>query len=180
MHHCKKKIEIQEKELEVLRKAVINRERNILREERIKLSTSLVISGIKESRNEKPSETRKIVENLLNSVESEVEVLSAERVGRFDGKYPRLIKIKTEDKEERRKLLEQSNKLRKLPDYQQVYVNPDRCFLDRKEDKRLRNVAKFLRAKHPEKKVFIKNGKVIMDDNVVEVGNPLRHLFDEQ
>ena len=95
------KIEIQEKELEVLRKAVINRERNILREERIKLSTSLVISGIKESRNEKPSETRKIVEDLLNSVESEVEVLSAERVGRFDGKYPRLIKIKTEDKKKR-------------------------------------------------------------------------------
>ena len=73
--------------------------------------------------------------------------------------------------------MDQSIKLRKLPNYQRVYVNPDCCFLDRREDKKLRDIAKRLRKDHPEKKVFVKNGKVIVDDEVFFEGNPLHQLF---
>ena len=59
--------------------------------------------------------------------------------------------------------MDQSNKLRKLPNYQRVYVNPGRCSLDRREDKKLRDIAKRLRKDHPEKNVFVKNGKVIIE-----------------
>ena len=83
------RINSQEKELNALRGIVLNREMEVLKEERRRLSTSLVISGIRESENEKPLETRKIVDDLLNSIESDVNILSVERVGKMNGKFHR-------------------------------------------------------------------------------------------
>ena len=83
------RINSQEKELNALRGIVLNREMEVLKEERRRLSTSLVISGIRESENEKPPETRKIVDDLLNSIESDVNILSVERVGKMNGKFHR-------------------------------------------------------------------------------------------
>jgi hypothetical protein len=87
----------------------------------------------------------------------------------------RPIKLTFSTQTERNHILQESNKLKTLPE--NVFMTTDKCLLDQKEDFRLRQSVKLLKKDNPLSKVIIKRGKLYVDDEEVDKEDPLKHLF---
>ena len=153
--------------------------------EREKRQNNLIISGIAETDRNDPnyeeSELKKI-KQVCTFIEptaiDSLNIVECFRLGRYTGKA-RPIKIKFMKTSSRNKILTGSKRLRGNQTFNNVYINPDESDLSRKENARLRKVASNLRKENPTNKVYIKQGKVFLDNiqrDIFDIGN---QLFDE-
>lgn len=116
------------------------------------------------------------LEYLCGVIDKEIDrndFFSCSRIGRPKAGHKRLLLIKFEDVKHRNRVLFSQKALRddKLctSKFGQIYVNKDSTFLIRKEEKRLRERLKEVRADCcPGDKVFIRSGKLYLNSKVVD------------
>ena len=170
---------------------MIKKEEELLKEKRKELSSNFVITGLKEPENETTEGLQETVEELLEAVDCKVGIQSLMRIGKVvgdgltnhrlnaSGRRPRLVKVITKGQDERNKVLKKVKALAKIDRYKNIFINPDRCRLDRMENSRLRKVVKDLRSKYPHKRVVFYKGEVLVDGEVADYEKPLCHVFPE-
>ena len=130
---------------------------------------NLIISGIPEEENGTVDERRrwdeKRVESLLqdlNSFNSNI-IASVHRIGRITSRKPRLVKVVCRNVEAKRSVIAEAQKLRRMPGYGNVYVNPDQTPLEQSQSKALRG--EYNRRKACGEDVIIRHGKIISKQN---------------
>ena len=172
------KILEQENEIALLKSHLMESERQCLRRPREELASYVVIVGITEEDNETTGQLTTKVENVFKALDvTDVGVhdCSITRVDRPNGK--RVIKVTTKSREHRRLLLSNARSLRKYPVFHGVYVEADRCFLDRQESARLRHKAKTLRSDFPDSEVRLTRGRLLLNGEEIDREDPLKQLF---
>ena len=135
----KKKIIEQDKEMAVLRDHLIHIERQRLLQARLELASNVVISGCPEDDDETSAHLSDKIDDIFTALDADdipIDKCRITRVGRPNG--CRLIKITTPTRDQRNLLLSRAKRLRDDTTFRGVYLNADRCFLDRKEFARLR------------------------------------------
>ena len=110
------------------------------------------------------------------------DILSCSRIGTRKAGQKRLLLVKFNDMDVRRKILTSQRALRDDESFSlrfgRVYVNKDASTLVRKEEKRLRDVMKELKASSgPARKIYIKAGKLYCDSELIDEINIGNQLF---
>ena len=167
----------QEDDIQRLRSFIIKKEQESLTQKRRELSSNITISGLNEPEDEEQDELMSKINKLMNDISAQIEIVAAFRLGKRTDHRPRLIKVITASQQYRNEILRKAKFLKGDSRYKNVFINRDRCLIDRKENTRLRKVLKTLRVDFPDKKVVLRNGKVTVDDEIVDRESPLSHLF---
>lgn len=171
------RVESQEEDLNQIKRFLLDKEKENLRVKRNELSANFMVSGIEEAENETPEMLKHSVKELTRDMNVEVTIESAVRVGKANGRRPRLIRVVTKTKNERNQVLKNSKSLKDIPCRKNIFINPDRCYLDRIENSRLRKVMRDLKEAYPMRRIVLYKGKVLMDGEVVDFEKPLNHVF---
>ena len=171
------KIAHQQKEIDNLKRYVWNSEKDKLQAIRKELASNLVISGPSESDFENSEELGGKVGKVLNFLDADLNKSTFRRVGRRVENKTRIVKVITGSVHERNRVLSKSRLLRNNPQFDKVYVDSDKCFLDRKELARLRGRARVLRNERPNSSVRLFRDKLFVDDDEVDHAEPLRHVL---
>ena len=133
-------------------------------EERFKRRKNLIISGAPEQTAGTVEERREKDEEYIEDMAKEMgmerfEPENVSRIGAIRNSKPRLIRFKCSDPREKYTLLRESKKLKNVPKFQGVYVNPDLTAAQRKRDVELRRE---LRARREAgEKVKISQGRIV-------------------
>ena len=93
----------------------------------------------------------------------EARMIKFERIGKADGR-PRLVKVKCDRSDQKRKILENCKKLADNETYKDVYVCRDMTKAEQKAQKELRDELKRKRNVKDGKKYFIRGNKVVSED----------------
>jgi len=175
--NLEEKIEQQQLEIDSLKRIVRDNERDKLMSARMSLASNFVIRGISENRDEKKMELESKVEGVLKALDVHIPLKSVTRVGKQTENGPRIVKVVTEDINHRNAVLIRAKKLRNLPTFRNVYLDSDKCLLDRREDARLRKRMKLLKHDSPTSDIKIFKGLLLVDDVEVDRFDPLRDFF---
>lgn len=126
----------------------------------------LVVSGIPEHSSGDLEERREKDAHTLEELGKEVGVDNLDvdpddvsRIGRLDLNKPRLLRFKCDDGDTRRLLLKNSKDLRKSSNFQNVYINPDLTYFQRKRNADLRKEVK--QRRESGENVGIRRGRII-------------------
>ena len=168
----------QDEEITFLKKCLVESERQRLHASRQEVASNVIISGLPEGESETDEELCDKVESIfkaLNVEDVDVDDCKLSRVGRPNGH--RAVKIVTPSHAKRNLLLSRARTLRYHADLRRVYMNADRCFLDRKEAARLRQRARIWTQDHPDDQVRLVRGKLTVNGSEIDKEEPLRHLF---
>ena len=171
------KIALQQKEIDTLKHIVLKAENDKLQAVRKELAPNLVIRGLSDNDSETTDELGEKVRNVLNFLDADVNIVAFRRVGKRLVNKTRIVKVVTGSVHERNAALRKSKLLRNSPQFDQVFVDSDKCFLDRKEHERLRKRMKLLRNECPDKSVRLFRGKLLVNDDEVDNAEPLQHLL---
>lgn len=171
------KIAQQQKEIDSLRQVVLRGEIDKLQAARKELAPNLVIRGLTDGDTESNDELQEKVNNVVHFLDAGVEIISFCRVGRRLANNARIVKVVTRSVHERNAVLKKCKLLRGRPEFTDVYIDSDKCFLDRRENDRLRKKVKLLRSENPNKQVRLFKGKILVDGDEVDHAEPLRHLL---
>ena len=168
-------IEEQKRELDKVKKFLVESEDQRLKEKRKELSCNIIMNGLDEDENEDDNGTLEKVTELLHKAIPDAEVENAFRLGKRKD-TPRPIKIVLDDRQTRNQVL---TEVRKHKDtiFKDIYVNADRPFADRQEALRLRKKMKTLKEQSPHQNLYIRRGKLYSDDKVIDEEQPLKCLF---
>lgn len=133
-------------------------------DDRDRRKPNLVISGIPEcvdgnALDRKKWDTEK-VENLFRALDdlSSDQIAQIHRIGKVGSSRPRILRIVCNDAKARQSLLRKAKNLRAMPEYANVFINPDLTPSQQREQKRLREELK--RRKNLGEDVIIRHGKV--------------------
>ena len=179
MYQIDEKLKKYDFDLAKIKGHVVSIEQDKLYEKRKELSKNFVISGLDEPENETADSLKEKVDDLLATLDSNIDTVSCSRVGKFSRSKSRMIKVITKDVKDRNMILSHAKNLRDSSLFRNVYINPDRCRIDRLEHNRLRSVVSVLRDTYPNKKVVFYKGKVLVDGEVHDYEKPLVHIFPE-
>lgn len=177
LRELQQKVVQQQKEIDVLKKYIINLELSKLKDMRRSLSSNVILRGVPEEENESEGVLMEKVQDVCDAMSSSVKITQVERVGKKSQDRPRPIRAITGSRDERNSLLQKSRSLRNDSTFQNVYLDTDKCYLDRKESTRIRLKAKQLRLQNPLAIVKIRKGILLVDDEIVDAENPLNHVF---
>ena len=126
----------------------------------------LIASGIAENTSgslaERKSKDTNAIELLAKEIgveDIDIDPCEVSRVGRLDSDKPRLLRFKLDDADERRQLLKNSKNLRKSLHFQNVYINPDLTYFQRKRNSDLRKEVKERR--EGGENVGIRRGRIV-------------------
>ena len=89
----------------------------------------------------------------------------------------RVVKVVLDSKDTRNKILTSVKKHSKEAKLKNIYVNADRSFADKQEAYRLRQKMKALKEQNPNKSIYLRSGKLYMEDTVIDKEQPLQNLF---
>ena len=133
-------------------------------QERVFRQNNLIISGVAEktegSVQDRKAHDVSVCEKLCNELGIMGDFEEITRIGRNDtGPKPRLIRLRCKVMNMKQSILRNSKKLKDLPAYKGIFINPDRTRLQQKNDKALRDELKRRRG-HGEN-VIISNNKII-------------------
>ena len=95
-------------------------------------------------------------------------ILDVKRIGYSGGNSPRILKVSLLDVECRNKILRCTRNLNSETihrTFERVFINKDMSFLRRREEKRLRDAYRQLRARYPED-ARLKNGKLFLSQAI--------------
>ena len=173
----RKRLEAQEYEMARMQKFLFEREKESLKERRSGLAANLVVSGVEEAESETPEQLLQSVQELVRSINADVTIVSAVRIGRNNGRGPRLTKVATSSQDARNQVLKCSKSLKDIQRYKNIFINPDRCHIDRIENSRLRKAMRDLKKSYPQKRIALSKGKLWMDGEIVDFEKPLSHVF---
>ena len=100
-------------------------------EERLRRSTNFVLSGIpeedSESSGDSPGSDEEKCTEVLQIIGCDSDsVIEVSRIGRPNQQRPRLLKVKCDSVTAKESVVRNSYKLRNLPKFRGVYINPDR------------------------------------------------------
>ena len=100
---------------------------------------------------------------------SSAETIQMTRIGQQNEMMTRLLKVNVQSKATRDKILEKAKVLKGKDElWKRVYVKKDVHIVYAKENQRLNNRRKELREQNPNKDIKIYNGKLLIDDRVVD------------
>lgn len=173
------RIEEQDAEIASLRKCLLESERQRLHTSRQEVASNIVISGLPEDDGETDDTLSNKVASVFDTLDVkdiDIDKCTITRLGRPNGGR-RPIKVITPSRAKRDLLLSKAKTLRSNASLQSVYINADRCFLDRKEAARLRSVAKARREEHPNDHVRLSKGKLFINGDEFDRENPLSLLL---
>lgn len=138
----------------------------IIREsqERHRRRKYLIVTGLPDNSTGDVEERRirdeTAIRDLCNELGlDEIRLDEIRRIGRIDDTRPRLLRVKCKDFESKMTILKKSKSLRSIHKYQNVFINPDRTFLEREQLKQLRSELRSRREAGEE--VMIRHGQVI-------------------
>lgn len=106
-----------------------------------------------------------------------VQRLGKLKSGQDQTQRPRLLKVKMDSVDSLYPILASTKDFRNRPELKGIYINQDRPPLTRKEDKRLRDALRAKRAEFPNSKIFIKSGKLFVDNTAVDQHDLRNQLF---
>ena len=173
------RIEEQDAEIASLRKCLLESERQRLHASRQEVASNVVISGLREDDGETDDALSSKVASVFDTLgveDIDIDKCTITRLGRPNGGR-RVIKVITPSRAKRDLLLSRAKTLRSNADFNGVYINADRCFLDRKEAARLRGVAKAWREEHPRDNVQLSKGKLFVNGDEFDREDPLSLLL---
>ena len=168
-------IEEQKREMEQMKKFLVESENQKLKEKRRELSCNVIINGLAEEEDEDDDDTLEKVTVLLHKAIPDAEVEKAFRLGKRKN-TPRVVKVIFDSKETRNQVL---TEVRKHKDtfFKDIYVNADRPFADRQESFRLRKKLKTLKKQNPHQNLYIRRGKLYFDNIAIDEEQPLQQIF---
>lgn len=115
-------------------------------EDRTNRMYNVILSGVAEnphgSVTDRQKHDRDEVSNVLLETEtqfSEHDIVSCQRIGRFAGGRPRLLRVVLSNRQLKNVILRNARSLRRSENYKQVYINPDRTKIQLLEQKKLRD-----------------------------------------
>ena len=175
------KANVKEKEqtIETLSQIVINMQASLNKIDSDKRITNIMVSGLSEDsitdNGDELSNDVEKVERLFNVMEidpttiASVDTLEMSRIGQQNNSMTRLLKINVNSKTSRDAILEKAKLLKnKNEPWKRVYVKKDVHIVYAKENQRLNNRRKELREKNPNSDVKILDGKLLLDDRVID------------
>lgn len=142
---------------------------------------SIVVIGLEEPKNEKASERARSdaesISSLLDTLDVGVTPVSVYRMGRpgtsTTRKGPRLVKVVLPSSFYQRQTLAALKKhrqaLRNIPKFQRAIVRPSLSPEELEKDRELRARLKKAREENPKKRIYIKNGQLIVDDDTMNI-----------
>ena len=160
-----------------MKKFLVESEEQKLKEKRRELSCNVIIKGLAEEGDEDDDSTLAKVTALLQEVVPDAEVEEAFRLGRRKDTAARVVKVVLDSKDTRNKILTSVKKHSKEANFKNIYVNADRPLADRQEAYRLRQKMKGLKEQHPNRSIYLRSGKLYMEDTVIDREQPLQNLF---
>lgn len=166
----------QREEIDKLKHTVMQLEMDRLKEKRREIACNLILRGVDEENEKTEDQTKEKVTRLLKRAVPNCNVVKAVRIGKFNPRNPKIIKVTVDNFSEKISLLKECRKLRDGV-FHNIFVSPDRTPLDRMEDFRLRQKFKKLRTENPNSHIQLRGGRLLMDDVVIDHEEPLRHLF---
>ena len=179
LHELEGKIARQQEEINALKRVVQSAETEKLKTVRRELAPNLIIRGLYENDGETSEALKDRVNDLFVTLETDVvvHVKSIHRVGKRSDSRPRMVKVVTGGVTERNAVLKKGSLLRQHRKFQHVFVDSDKCWLDRRENQILRRTAKLLRGSHPSSEVNILRGILFLDNEEVDRADPIQNLF---
>jgi len=138
-------------------------------------SKNIIITGLKES-----VDTKTAIQEIINFVtpKSTLDISPTYEFWRLgsDKSHSRPVKVVLASNEISSKVKKNAKLLREHDKFKGVYVNPDLPPATSKENARLRNLAKEIRRANPADTVYIRKGKLIHNDNIVDSFNILNQI----
>ena len=136
---------------------------SVLDKERRKLN--VVISNLPEStpsdiETRETRDLRKFVDVIKDSLKLNVRALRCYRVGKIREDRPRLLVVSLENIETKQELLRMSSQLRNIPEWSNLYINPDLTPAEREMNRKLRQELAARRAAG-ENDIFIRRGSIV-------------------
>ena len=175
------KASVKEKEqtIETMSQIIINMQSSLNRIDSDKRETNIMISGLSENNltdnsDELESAAEKVqrlfdVLDLDTATVSSAESLQMTRIGQQNEMMTRLLKVNVQSKAARDKIFEKTKVLKSKDElWKRVYVKKDVHIVYAKENQRLNNRRIELREQNPNKDIKIFNGKLLVDDRVVD------------
>ena len=175
------KAHVKEKEqtIETMSQIIINMQTSLNKIDSDKRITNIMVAGLSENvvkhNNDELSNDAEKLERMLQVMDIDVQTLGLvetfefSRIGQENDTMTRLLKVNVKSKATRDKILEKAKELKNKDDpWKRVYVKKDVHFVYAKENQRLNNRRKELRDQNPEKDIKIHNGKLLIDDCVVD------------
>lgn len=175
-----------------IRDIVVSQQRQIERLERESKACNAIFSGIPEGDvrvDDSPSspvlssdqEKISYICQQLEDFDSD-SIQSCFRIGRSMKGQCRLIKVKFDDASTKWSILKSQKVLREFPSvtraFGRIYINPDTSFLVRKEERRLRDLMKELRASSDESvSLYIRRGVLYRNKEIVDKIDVANQLF---
>ncbi|MEL7309604.1 MAG: hypothetical protein AAGK05_18290, partial [Pseudomonadota bacterium] len=147
---------------------------------------NIVISGVPEESlfidNKEVTNDDEKISCILNEVSPGLSYTSSNRLGRFLKGQQRPLCVSLRSVEDKLKVLRLKKNLGKSDHLiksfkQKVFVNPDKSYLARQEDKRLRDELMRRRRLDPDASIYIKSGKLFVDSKVVDEFHLSNQLF---
>ena len=171
--HVKEK----ERTIDTLTQIVVNMQGSLNRIDSNKRITNIIVSGLSEETindggNQLNNDKEK-VDRLLDVMDIDASVqrdtLQISRIGQPNNSTTRLLKIDVQSKESRDAILEKARHLKTRNEpWCKVYVKKDVHIVYAKENQRLNNRRKELREKNPNSDIKIIDGKLLIDQRVVD------------
>jgi hypothetical protein len=166
-----------EKKVTVLQKTVLQQQECMERIEANRRDNNLIISGYLET---KPDRLEDIKEILSTIAGQEIIPKRVQRLGTsLNRTTPRQLLVVLADVEKRNAVLVKAKTLKDNIDFKGVYLNADEPPMTRKENARLRKKAYDYRKLHPNSKIYIKKGKLYMNEDVIDNFNLQNQLQPE-
>jgi hypothetical protein len=177
------KASVKEKEqtIDTMSQIIINMQSSLNRIDSDKRITNIMVSGLSENNitdngTELKNDAEKVerlfeVMNVDAATISSLDIATLEmsRIGQQNESVTRLLKIDVKSKATRDRILDKAKDLKgKNEPWKRVYVKKDVHIVYAKENQRLNNRRKDLREKNPSSDIKILDGKLLIDDRVVD------------
>ena len=173
------KADVKEKEntIDTLTQIVVNMQSSLNRIDSDKRITNIIVSGLSEETISDGGidlrDDKEKVNRLLDVMDIDASVprdtLQISRIGQPNNSATRLVKVNVQSKESRDVILDKCRQLKhKNEPWCKVYVKKDVHIVYAKENQRLNNRRKELREKNPDSDIKIVDGKLLIDQRVVD------------
>lgn len=169
-------IQAQNDKINQLQKVVLEQSQKLFTLERRTIEKNLIIYGLDED--DKVDDTLKDIFKATDTCSTNIDY--SMRVGKSvpDATRPRPLKVIMKSVSSKRNALNNAKKLRNFPEFDNVYLNADETFIERKENQRLRNKVKDIKLTSPTSAVFIRKGNVMKDNVIVDSFQPIKHQLN--
>ena len=173
------KAEVNEKEqtIETLTQIVVNMQASLNRIDSDKRITNIMVAGLSENPiddggnvlNSDNQKVKKLLDVMAIDESVPRENLQLSRIGQPNNSATRLLKVNVQSKESRDVILEKAKHLKdEREPWCKVYVKKDVHIVYAKENQRLNNRKKELKERNPESNIRIVDGKLLIDQRVVD------------